>query len=99
MRELIGPRDLSYREATRIPEERICKPDLAYAQLPYEDMVDALLQAGLSKSFYVEMTRSFNGVIVQPRNARTPENTTPTTFEQFASEFALAYKAVFEQVA
>ncbi len=96
VRELIGPRDISYREATRILGERIGKPDLQYVQLPGADMVGALAQAGLSTSFaetYVEMTRAFNEGIVQPLHGRTPENTTPTTFEDFADELADAWRA------
>jgi uncharacterized protein YbjT (DUF2867 family) len=96
IRELIGPRDLSYREATRILGERIGRPDLQYVQLPYEDMAAVLAQAGLSESFaeqYVGMTRAFNEATVQPRHGRTPENTTPTTFEAFADEFASAWRA------
>ena len=102
VRELIGPRDLSYREATRILGERIGKPDLEYVQLPYADMAGALVQAGLSESFavlYVEMTRSFNEGIVQPLNGRTPENTTPTTFEEIAVELAHACEPAHEEVA
>jgi len=92
--EVIGPRDLSYREATRILGERLGKPDLAYVQLPDADMAGALVGAGLSESFarlYVEMTRSFNEGVVVPGHGRTSENTTPTPFEAFASELAIAY--------
>jgi uncharacterized protein YbjT (DUF2867 family) len=97
VRELIGPRDLSYREATRILGERIGRPDLPYVQLPYDEMAAVLVQAGLSASFaeqYVEMTRAFNEQRVRPINGRTPDNTTPTTFEDFADELARAYEAV-----
>ena len=51
-------------------------------------MAKALVEAGLSESFaglYVEMTRAFNEGKVKPR--RTPENTTPTLFEDFAGRF------------
>ena len=96
VRELLGPRDLSYAEATRILGERIGKPDLAYVQLSYAEMAEALVQAGLSASFagiYVEMTRAFNEGRVLPRAGRTPANTTPTRFEDFADELAQAYQA------
>jgi uncharacterized protein YbjT (DUF2867 family) len=94
VREVIGPRDISYREATRILGERLGKPNLEYVQLPDADMAGALVGAGLSESFaslYVEMTRSFNEGVVVPRKGRTPENTTPTPFDAFASELAIAY--------
>jgi uncharacterized protein YbjT (DUF2867 family) len=96
VRELLGPRDLSYAEATRLLGARIGRPDLAYLQLPSADMAAALVEAGLSASFaglYVEMERSFNEGRVKPRAGRTPANTTPTPFEDFAGEFARAYQA------
>jgi uncharacterized protein YbjT (DUF2867 family) len=95
VRELLGPSDISYSEATRILGERIGKPDLQYVQFSYEDQANALVQAGLSESFaklYVEMTRAFNEGRIKP--TRTPENTTPTRFEDFANEWASAYKAM-----
>jgi uncharacterized protein YbjT (DUF2867 family) len=95
VRELLGPRDLSFSEATRIIGEHIGKPDLQYVQFSYDDQTNALVQAGLSESFarlYVEMTRAFNEGIIKPR--RTPENTTPTRFEDFADELAHAYAAM-----
>ena len=50
----------------------------------------------MSASFarlYVEMTRAFNEGTVGPGTMRTPENTTPTRFEEFADELARAYHA------
>jgi hypothetical protein len=94
--ELLGPRDLTYSEATRILGERIGMPDLNYVQISYAEMAQALVQAGLSESFaglYVEMTRSFNEGKVKPSEGRKPENTTPTRFEDFAGELAGAYRA------
>jgi len=96
VRELLGPRDLSYAEATRILGERIGKPGLDYVQLSYADEANALAQAGLSESFaglYAEMTRAFNEGTVKPRDGRTAANTTPTRFEDFAGELASAYDA------
>jgi uncharacterized protein YbjT (DUF2867 family) len=97
VRELLGPRELSYSEATRILGARIGKPDLQYVQLAYADEAKALVQAGMSESFanlYVEMTRAFNEARIKPLKGRTPENTTPTRFEGFAGELARAYAAV-----
>ena len=96
VRELLGPRDLSYSEATHIIGKRIGKPDLQYVQFSYADEAKALVQAGMSPSFanlYVEMTRAFNEGKVKPLMGRTPENTTPTRFEDFAGELARAYAA------
>jgi uncharacterized protein YbjT (DUF2867 family) len=92
VRELLGPHDLTYAEATRIIGEKIAKPDLRYVQVSYADHAQATVQAGLSESFaklYVEMTRAFNDGTIKPR--RTAENTTPTRFEDFANELAQVY--------
>lgn len=88
-RELLGPRDLSYGEATGIIGARLGRPDLSYVRLSCDEMAGVLVQAGLSASFaglYVEMTRAFNEGRVKPRCGRTPQNTTPTRFEDFAGE-------------
>jgi uncharacterized protein YbjT (DUF2867 family) len=88
-RELLGPRDLTHAEATRILGERIGRPDLQYVQFSYAEMAGALIQAGSSESFaglYVEMTRAFNEGTIQ-------ENTTSTLFEDFVEELANAYQA------
>ena len=97
VRELLGPRDLSYSEATRIIGESIGKPDLKYVQFSYADEAKALVDAGMSQSFadqYVEMTRAINEEKIKPLNGRTRENTTPTRFEDFVAELAQAYKAM-----
>ena len=95
VRELFGPRDISYSEATRILGEKIGKRDLEYVQFSYDDQIKALVQAQFSESFarlYVEMTHAFNEGTINP--ARTRENTTPTRFEDFADEWASAYDAM-----
>jgi uncharacterized protein YbjT (DUF2867 family) len=94
--EILGPRDLSFSEATRLLGKRIGKPDLQYVQFSYADETKALVQAGMSESFaglYAEMTRAFNEGRVKPQKGRTPANTTPTRFEDFAGELARAYAA------
>jgi uncharacterized protein YbjT (DUF2867 family) len=97
VQELLGQRDLSFAEATRILGAAIGKPDLAYVQFPYADYSAALQQAGLSKSaadLYAEMEKAFDDGIVTAVEGRNAANTTPTTFEQFAREvLAPAYAA------
>jgi uncharacterized protein YbjT (DUF2867 family) len=97
VRELHGQRDLTHAEATRILGARIGKPDLPYVQFPYAEYPAALVQAGLSQDAahqYTEMARSMNDGIAKPLEARKPENTTPTSFEEFADELARAYAAI-----
>jgi len=97
VQELLGQRDLSFAEATRILGAAIGKPDLAYVQFPYADYSAALQQAGLSKSvadLYAEMEKAFDDGIVTSVEGRNATNTTSTTFEQFAGEvLAPAYAA------
>ncbi len=88
VQELLGPRDLSFAEATRIIGAAIGQPDLAYVQFPYADYSAALQQAGLSKSIadlYAEMEKAFDEGIVTSVEGRNAGNTTATTFEQFAA--------------
>jgi uncharacterized protein YbjT (DUF2867 family) len=97
VRELLGPRDLTHAEVARILGERIGRPDLAYVQVPYRDAIAALEQAGTSPSFartYAEMAQAFNEGRVKPRAGRSPEATTPTRLEDFASELARAFQAM-----
>lgn len=96
VRELLGPRDLTHAEAARVIGAAIGRPDLPYVQLSDEDIVGALVGAGLSpnvSSLYVEMSRAFNEGRVRSLEGRKPSNTTPTRFEDFATELAQAYQA------
>ncbi len=97
VRELLGQRDLSLDEATRIFGAAIGKPDLKYVQFPYEAALDAMMGAGLSKSMatlYVEMSKAFNDGLVKSVEGRNAKNTTSTRFEDFATQaLAPAYRA------
>jgi uncharacterized protein YbjT (DUF2867 family) len=94
-RELLGQRELSMTEATRIIGNAIGKKDLRYIQFPYEEAEKAMIGMGLSpgtaRSFN-EMYHSFNEGIVRPTEQRSAKNTTPTSFEEFAQHFAGIYK-------
>lgn len=97
VRELLGPRDISYSEATRLLGEKIGKPDLTYVQFPDDEMMSAMVTSGLSQSFaalYVEMTRAINAQQLQPQNGRSLANRTPTRFEEFVDELARTYQAM-----
>jgi uncharacterized protein YbjT (DUF2867 family) len=97
VRELLGERDLTFVEATRIIGERIGKPDLSYVQFPYADFTASLVQMGISPNvagLYAEMARAVNEGRVKSREGRRSENTTPTRFEAFADTLAHAYQTV-----
>lgn len=84
VRELLGPCDLTYVEATRILGGAIGRPDLEYVRLPDEEMIGALVEAGFSPdtaALHVEMGRAMSDGTIAPREGRTAANTTPTRFE------------------
>jgi len=95
-RELHGPRDLSYVEATAIIGKAIGKPDLKYAQAGDEQLRPAFMQMGMSRNLadlILEMAASLNSGHMRALEPRSATNTTPTTFETFvAEEFVPAYK-------
>jgi uncharacterized protein YbjT (DUF2867 family) len=93
-RELRGERDLSFEDGTRIIAERINKPDLKYVQLSYEEAQKGAISAGVSLNVstqMIELIKSMNEGIIGQRSPRTSENTTPTSFEEFADTFANIY--------
>ena len=97
VRELLGERDLTFAEATRIIGAQIGKPDLSYVQFPYPDFTASLVQMGISPNvagLYAEMARAVNEGRVKSREGRRSENTTPTRFETFAETLAGAYQTV-----
>lgn len=94
--ELLGPRDWSLPEATRVLGRAVGKSDLAYVVFAYEDTQKALEGMGFSPDGarnMVEMYRGFNQGVIVPTEPRSARNTTPTTLEQFAAVFAEAYRA------
>jgi uncharacterized protein YbjT (DUF2867 family) len=96
VRELLGPRDLSRREAVGVIGRRIGRPALRYVQLGYDEMAASLLAAGLSSSFatlYVEMTQAINDRRIRPRGGRSAANATPWRFEDFIAETAPMFEA------
>ncbi|PYV40596.1 MAG: hypothetical protein DMG06_19755 [Acidobacteria bacterium] len=95
-RELLGQRDISMQEATRIIGKAIGKEALAYVQFPYQQAEQAMMGMGLSQDVarsFNEMYRGLNEERVRPLEKRTAANTTPTSFEQFAESFAAVYRS------
>ena len=93
--ELLGERDLSMTEATAVIARGIGRPDLRYVQFPYEEVQQVLLQMGIppkSAALFIEMYKAINAGVVAPQEPRSPENTTPTSFEKFVQDvFAPVY--------
>src|ERR1700722_11929840 len=97
-RELLGERDLSMTEATAVIARGIGKPDLRYQQLPYDRAQQALTQMGVppkTAALYIELYKAINAGVLAAQEPRSPENTTPTSFEEFVQDvFAPAYHAM-----
>jgi uncharacterized protein YbjT (DUF2867 family) len=97
VKDLLGQRDMTMIEMTQIIGKAIGKADLQYIQFPYEDAEKAMVESGLSQDAarsFIELQRGINGGIVIAGAQRTAENTTETTFEEFAGIFAAVYSAV-----
>jgi uncharacterized protein YbjT (DUF2867 family) len=91
VRDLLGERDLSLNEAISVIGREIGRPDLKYVQFGYEDAAKSMLEMGLSADFsrlINDMCKAVNGGLLGTGRQRTPENTTPTSIEEFALIFA-----------
>jgi uncharacterized protein YbjT (DUF2867 family) len=97
VRYLLGPRDLTMTEATRILGEAIGKPDLRYILFPEDEARKAMSGMGMSDNVVeglLEMQRGFNAGRIRPTQERNASNTTPTALGEFAQTvFARSYRA------
>jgi uncharacterized protein YbjT (DUF2867 family) len=96
--ELLGQRALSMNEATAIIGKALNRADLRYAQFPYEQVQQVLVQMGTppkTAAYFIEMFQGFNDGLVAAIEPRTADNTTPTSFETFVKDvFVPAYQGV-----
>jgi len=87
--ELLGERDLSMSEVTAILGRALNKSDLRYAQFPYDQVQQVLMQMGTpvkTAASLIEMLEGINDGIVVGTEPRSAANTTGTSFEVFARE-------------
>lgn len=101
VQELLGQRDLSMNEMTRILGAAIGLPSLKYVQFSYEEAAAAMVNKGISPDvarLYNEMVRAFNEGRITRGLIRNARNTTRTRFEEFALQFSAAYKRVRVEV-
>jgi len=95
-RELQGQRDLDFTEVAAIIGKAIGRPDLRYVHPPNEQIRPALVQAGMSEQLadlILEMAGAMNSGYMRFLEPRSPQNTTPTSFETFVGEiFVPAYQ-------
>jgi uncharacterized protein YbjT (DUF2867 family) len=88
-RELLGARDVSMAEVASIIGASISRPQLSYKQLPDEQVRAALVEVGMSEDvtdLILEMSHAINTGHMVALEARSEENTTPTSYEQFVTE-------------
>ncbi len=88
-RELLGQRDVTMAEAASAIGKTIGKPNLAYVQFPAAQVEQAMVQMGISRGvarLLLEMSDSLNSGYMAALEARSAENTTPTSIEKFAAE-------------
>jgi len=91
-RELLGQRDLTYREVASVIGKAIGKSNLSYSQFPPALIKPALLQSGMYTSMadlILEMSEALNSGYMAPLEPRSAQNTTPTAFETFVAEVFL----------
>jgi uncharacterized protein YbjT (DUF2867 family) len=88
-RELLGHGDLTYVEAAKIIGRTLGHRSLFYTELPKQQMMEALLAMGFSESMaraLLEMAEALNQGYMKPLEQRSPQNTTPTSIEQWVEE-------------
>ncbi len=88
VRELMGPREYTYAEGSKIISEASGKP-VQFQQVPGDAARDSMTKMGLSQnvaSGYVQMYDGFNKGLVKPEKSKQPENVTQTTLEEFAKQ-------------
>ena len=84
------------QEATSALGKAIGKPDLKYVQFAYEKVEEAMVGAGMSPDaarLLIEMDRSLNEGLIRTTQAMTPDHLGKTGIEDFAEEFAVAFRA------
>ncbi len=88
-RELLGQRDLDFREVTQIIGKAIGKPKLSYVWASDDQVRAGMMQVGWSRNsadLILEMSAAMNAGYMRPLEERSAKNTTPTSYETFVAE-------------
>jgi len=91
--DILGARDVTYPEMTKVFGTAIGKPDLNYVPFAYADFKGAFMGMGASESVADKMNEflvrvNAGEIFVAERNE---ENTTPTTIEEFSNTFSYVF--------
>jgi uncharacterized protein YbjT (DUF2867 family) len=86
---LLGPEDVSMRQATLLIGSLLVLPELPYVQFPPAEMQGGLVAAGVSEEaagLLVDMQLGINSGWFFGGLRRTPETSTPTRLEEFLKD-------------
>jgi uncharacterized protein YbjT (DUF2867 family) len=92
--DLLGDRDYTMQEVTKILGESIGNPTLPFVEFNYEDEKNALMQYGISESVATAFVGLYEGINIGQlsKGIRNQETTTETSLEDFANNvFKYAY--------
>jgi uncharacterized protein YbjT (DUF2867 family) len=92
---ILGERDINYNDMVQVLGKAIGRTDLSYIAFPPEQALMGLKQFGFSDDaarLIVELSQGVNDGHVLEHFERTPANTTETSIEMFAEEFARVFK-------
>ena len=92
---VLGPREVTLPEVAGVLGAAIGQPDLKYAQFPYDQAAQGMMQMGASASMaqrMMEFVECLNSGKILEEARRDAVNTTPTDIKEFAPVF----KAVYE---
>src|SRR5580692_1761085 len=87
--ELLGDRDLTMSEVASVISKILNRADLRYVQFPYDQVEQVLVQMGTppkTAALMTEMFRAINDGIVAATETRSPEDSTPTSIENFVKD-------------
>ncbi|MBT3217424.1 MAG: hypothetical protein HOD97_02210 [Candidatus Marinimicrobia bacterium] len=84
----MGHVSITCQEATTVMADVLNRPNLKYVESTYEDTKNAIIQyRGASENYtddLINMYKAYNEGILVPEHPRTFENTTATSFRDFA---------------
>ena len=93
--DLLGPADLTPRQAARALGRAIGAPELAYVEIPVAAFVAELRSAGIGESgarAIAGVYEGYNSGRLVPAQARDATSATPTGIDDFAETFARAFR-------
>lgn len=91
---LLGSRDVSFDEAASLMGNALGIPGLKYVEFNYAETMKSMQKQGMSESAAMVMVNFMEAInigLVHKGLRRTPENTTPTTLEEFVQTAASVY--------